>query len=95
VENGFFSAGGLMENIAQTAAAGMGRIAAATGQRPSLGYIASVTNLEINALPLVGDDLITEITIEARVLDIVVISGTITCNGILLVTGSMKILTAV
>ena len=95
VENGAFSAAGLMENIAQTAAAGMGSIAAITGQPVSPGYIVSVKNLEINALPRVGDQLITEITIDARVLDIVVISGTITCKGIVIATGEMKILISV
>jgi predicted hotdog family 3-hydroxylacyl-ACP dehydratase len=95
VENGAFSAAGLLENMAQTAAAGMGSIADVTGQPVSPGFIASVKNLEIAVLPRVGDLLITEITIEARVLDIVVISGTITCNGIVIATGEMKILTSV
>ena len=95
VENGFFSAAGLMENIAQTAAAGMGSVAAATGQLPGPGYIASVKNLEINALPRVNDELVTEITIEARVLDIIVISGKVTCNGITMAQCEMKILTSV
>jgi predicted hotdog family 3-hydroxylacyl-ACP dehydratase len=95
VDNGAFSAAGLMENIAQTAAAGMGNIAAITGQPVSPGYIASVKNLEIAVLPRVGDQLITEITIEARVLDIVVISGTITCKGIVIATGEMKIFISV
>jgi predicted hotdog family 3-hydroxylacyl-ACP dehydratase len=91
VENGSFSAAGMMENIAQTAAAGMGSIAAA-GPPPGPGYIVSVKNLEIAALPQVGDDLITEIIIEARVLDIVVISGKVSCNGITMAQGEMKIL---
>jgi predicted hotdog family 3-hydroxylacyl-ACP dehydratase len=95
MENGAFSAAGLMENIAQTAAAGMGSIGAITGQPPGPGYIASVKNLEINALPLVGDELITEITIEARVLDIIVISGKVTCNGITMARCEMKILVPV
>src|ERR1700748_1931284 len=85
VENGAFSAAGLMENIAQTAAAGMGSFAAATspagqpvgsgpsGPHANAGYIVSVKNLEIFALPQVGDQLITEIIIGARVVDIIVI----------------------
>ena len=92
VENGSFSAAGMMENIAQTAAAGMGSIAAAAGQPPGPGYIVSVKNLEINALPRVNDELITEITIEARVLDIIVISGKVTCDGITMARCEMKIL---
>jgi hypothetical protein len=85
----------LMENIAQTAAAGMGSVAAVTGQPASPGYIVSVKNLDIFALPQVGDDLITEITIGARVLDIIVISGKATCHGITMAQCEMKILTSV
>lgn len=92
VENGAFLAAGLMENIAQTAAAGMGSFGAATGQPPAPGYIVSVKNLEITALPRVNDELITEITIETRVLDIVVISGKVICNGITMAQCEMKIL---
>jgi predicted hotdog family 3-hydroxylacyl-ACP dehydratase len=98
VENGAFSAAGLMENIAQTAAAGMGSFAAATspaGQPANPGYIVSVKNLEIFALPQVGDQLITEINIGARVLDIIVISGKSSCNGITMARCEMKILTSV
>lgn len=99
VENGSFTAAGLMENIAQTAAAGMGSLAAGAGQsaaqpRATPGYIVSVKNLEISALPHVGDQLITETTIGARVLDIIVISGIVTCNGMTMARCEMKILTS-
>ncbi len=81
-----------MENIAQTVAAGAG-YAAKVKQQPILaGYIASVRNLEITALPGIGDELITETTIRTRVLDIIVISGRITCNGKIVATGELNIL---
>lgn len=92
LENGRFSAAGLLENIAQTAAAGAGY--AANGEaRP--GFIASVKNLEIFALPAVDSELLTEIVVTDRVADIIVISGNVTCNGEITATCEMRILTVV
>lgn len=99
VENGRFTAAGLLENIAQTAAAGAGYSARAgieaAPSTPRPGFIASVKNLEIFALPEIGDDLLTVITVTDRVADIVVISGHITCKGVTIATGEMRILTVV
>jgi predicted hotdog family 3-hydroxylacyl-ACP dehydratase len=92
VEKGFFSAAGLMENIAQTVAAGAGYAAKAKNDPVRTGYITSVKNLEIAVLPGIGDELITETTIQTRVLDIIVISGKITCNGKIMATGEINIL---
>jgi predicted hotdog family 3-hydroxylacyl-ACP dehydratase len=92
LKNGELSAAGLMENIAQTVAAGAGWVAR-TGNKPvSPGYIVSVNNLEINAFPALGEELVTETTVKTRVADIVVISGRITCNGMVMATGEMKII---
>ena len=82
---------GLVENIAQTAAARMGHISAMENKPVPVGYIGSVKNLEIFALPKLGDLLETEITIENQVFDVTVISGKIRCNDTLLVQCEMKI----
>jgi hypothetical protein len=42
-----------------------------------------------------GEELFTEITVTARVADIVVISGRITCGQSVIATGEMKILTGI
>jgi hypothetical protein len=42
-----------------------------------------------------GEELITEVTVTARVADIIVISGRITCGQSVIATGEMKILTDV
>src|ERR1700744_581924 len=63
VDNGTFTAAGLMENIAQTAAAGAGYAAHSSNGEVRTGYIVSVSNLEIKALPIVDDELTTETTI--------------------------------
>jgi predicted hotdog family 3-hydroxylacyl-ACP dehydratase len=95
VENGQFGAGGLIENIAQTAAAGAGFVGRAAGGKVSSGAIVSISNLEITRLAAVGEELVTAVTITARVADIIVISGTITCGQDLIAGGEMKILTGV
>ena len=95
VEKGRLSAAGLMENIAQTAAAGAGYAARAVNEGVRSGYIISVKDLDIRALPEIEAELMTEITITARVADIIVISGKTTCGGKVIATGEMKILTSV
>jgi predicted hotdog family 3-hydroxylacyl-ACP dehydratase len=95
VEKGRLSAAGLMENIAQTVAAGAGYAARAVNESVRPGYIISVKDLDIRALPEIEAELMTEITITARVADIIVISGKTTCGGKVIATGEMKILTSV
>ena len=64
VEKGLFREPGLMENIAQTAAARAGYIARSGNLPVQVGYIGAVKNLEIGGLPGTGDELVTEIMIK-------------------------------
>jgi len=91
VENGIFKEPGLVENIAQTAAARAGYIAQQENEPVEVGYIGSVNNLKIFALPKTGNELITEITIENQIFDVTLISGRITCNGEPVAQCNMKI----
>jgi predicted hotdog family 3-hydroxylacyl-ACP dehydratase len=91
VKDGMLTEPGLVENIAQTAAAGIGYICG-MGDRPvPLGYIASIQNLEILALPVVNESIETEVITERQILDVTVISGKIFCNNEVLAHCSMKI----
>jgi hypothetical protein len=103
--NGRLGVAGLIENMAQTAAAGAGFAALAAGGAvrdssepgsavPS-GAIIAINNLGITRLPALGEELITEVTVTARVADIIVISGRITCGQSVVATGEMKILTGI
>lgn len=91
VFNGQLSEAGLTENIAQTAAAGAGFTARQNGEDVANGYIGAIKNLEIFALPFVGDLIETEVTIEMQVFDTTLISGKVSCNGVLLAKCEMKI----
>ncbi|QEC69466.1 3-hydroxyacyl-ACP dehydratase [Panacibacter ginsenosidivorans] len=91
VKDGKFSEAGLIENIAQTAAARAGVTALRKNKPVAIGYIAAVQNLEIIALPEVNNTIHTEITADNEILNVLLISGTATCNGKLLAKCNMKI----
>lgn len=90
-ENGIFKEPGLVENIAQTAAARAGYVSQTENKPVQVGYIGAVNNLQVFSLPKTGDELITEITIENQIFDVTLISGKITCNGQLVAQCKMKI----
>ena len=60
-ENGFFTEGGLVENMAQTAGAGTGYMAMQRGKPTPMGYIAALKNVNIIALPKINDTIRTEV----------------------------------
>lgn len=91
VVNGEFSEAGLMENMAQTAAAGSGNMARIENRPVATGYIGQVKNFEVFELPKVGDELLTEIKIEVQVFDAGIVSGTVKCGDKLLAQCEMKI----
>ena len=91
VENGKFTEPGLVENIAQTAAARAGYVAGLQNQRVQTGYIGAIKNLVIHSLPFVNDELITEIRIENQIFDVMLIKGKVNCDNRLLAECEMKI----
>lgn len=91
VHDGRLSEAGITENIAQTAAAGVGYNTLLNNGPVVIGYIGAVKNLEIFAQPEVGDVIETNVTITNRVFDVTIISGSIKCDGILLAKCEMKI----
>ena len=91
VKDGIFKEPGLVENIAQTAAARAGYVSKTQNKPVMVGYIGAVSGLQVLALPKTGDELITEITIENQIFDVTLISGKITCNDQLIAQCKMKI----
>jgi predicted hotdog family 3-hydroxylacyl-ACP dehydratase len=91
VENGVFKEPGLVENIAQTAAANAGYVSHTQNKPVLVGYIGAVNGLQVFALPKTGDELITEITTENQIFDVTLISGKISCNGQVIAQCKMKI----
>ncbi|MBA3673818.1 MAG: 3-hydroxyacyl-ACP dehydratase [Chitinophagaceae bacterium] len=91
VVNGELTEAGLMENIAQTAAARAGFTAMSENKPVAVGYIGAVKNFEIFELPKINDQLVTEIKIKTQVFDATIISGTIKCNDIVIAQCEMNI----
>jgi predicted hotdog family 3-hydroxylacyl-ACP dehydratase len=80
VIDGRFTAAGLMENMAQTAAAGEGNLARIEDRPIDIGFIAAVKDLEVFELPKVGDELTTEVKFETRMLNAAIVTGKV-CRG--------------
>ena len=90
-EHGLFKEPGLVENIAQTAAARAGYISKTENKPVQVGYIGAVNDLQIFSLPQTGDQLVTEITIENQIFDVTLITGKIVCNNKTIAQCRMKI----
>jgi len=95
-ENIFCSGGrfrepGLIENIAQTAAARVGYICEREKKNVPLGFIGAIKKLIIHQVPAAGDEIVTSVTIEHEVMNATIISGKIRCRGELLAECEMNI----
>lgn len=91
VADGELSEAGLIENIAQTAAAGLGYISLKKNTPVVIGYIAAIKNLEIFALPKTGDKIETGVTIINQVFDVTIIAGEVKRGTTVLAKCEMKI----
>ena len=91
LEKGKLSEGGIIENIAQTAAAGLGYITMQGNEAIFIAYIAAVKDLKIFALPVTGDVIETTVTIKTKVFDVIIILGTVKCKDDLIAKCEMKI----
>ena len=91
VEDGALCEAGLVENIAQTAAARSGYLAKIEKKILHIGYIGDVKNLEIAFLPKINSLLETEIRIKNQIFDITVISGRVWSEKKVLAECEMKI----
>ena len=90
-ENNFLSESGLVENIAQTAAAGVGYDCRKENKPVPIGFIAAIKNLEIIELPQVGMEIETEVTRTNQILDVTIVNGRISSNGRVFVNCEMRI----
>jgi predicted hotdog family 3-hydroxylacyl-ACP dehydratase len=92
VQNGQLAEPGLVENIAQTAAAhaGHNNVLKGIAEAP-LGYIAAVDHLQIHKLPAVHSTIETSIRVIQQVLNVTIIAGTVVCEGEPIAQCEMKI----
>jgi predicted hotdog family 3-hydroxylacyl-ACP dehydratase len=92
VDNGLFSASGLIENIAQTCAARIGYVNKYILKKGiQIGFIGSIRNLTIFELPKVGDVISTTVDVIEEVFGMTLASSRITLDGRTIVETEIKI----
>ena len=92
VDNGYFSASGLIENIAQTCAARIGYVNKYILLKGiQLGFIGAIRNLQVNELPKVEDTITTTVDVLEEVFGMTLANAVVTCGDKVLVTSEMKI----
>jgi predicted hotdog family 3-hydroxylacyl-ACP dehydratase len=95
LSKGILSEAALVENIAQTCAAGFGYLGTQSGETESrLGFIGAVSKLEVLAESKVNDCIDTTVTVLNRFENIYLIEGVATSSGTELLRCQMKIVRA-
>ena len=77
LSDGILREPGLIENIAQSAAAGIAAVPGGEGEKPRLGFIGAIKELKIYKLPKAGDEIITSVTVTHEILNATVVEGKI------------------
>lgn len=91
VVNGKFTEPGLVENMAQTAAAGTGYRYHQNGEVVPVGFIGAIKGLKIHTLPVVGDLLHTEVIIVHTLMSVHVVEAIVYIGDKKVASCEMKI----
>ena len=92
VEDGRFTVSGLLENIAQTAAANVGYACAEKEIPVPRGIIGAISKVQVYKLPKVASKIKTKIEIKHEIFNITLIEGTVEQEGNTLISCQMKIM---
>ncbi len=88
---GFFTEPGLIENMAQSAAAGTGYFFKSRNRDVPVGFIGAIKDFQLFQLPKINELLTTEITVVAEVMNASVIRAKISYNDVEIASCEMKI----
>lgn len=91
VENGYLQEAGIIENMAQSAAAMTGVLAKQQGQEVKRGFIGAVKKLKIEKLPKSSANLSTSVKVIAQVMNANVIEAKVTESGGVIASCQMNI----
>lgn len=86
----FFTASGLIENMAQTVALFTGYQYYLKKETPPTGYIGAIKKTEIIELPRVGEELVTTVNIIHEIMGVTLVNSQIECNGKVIASSQMK-----
>lgn len=91
-ESGQLAEEGILEHIAQTAAAYVGFLRKRAGEEVNMGYIGDIKRCAVShPMPLAGEMLTTHLTIVSQVGNITMVSAETTVDGRTLLTCRMKL----
>ena len=90
-DDGYYSTAGLVESMAQTAAAGTGYLSKKENKPVPLGYIGAVQKLTVFSWPPVNVEIIMSIILITNILQVSLVSGTVRQGEKILATCEMKI----
>ena len=92
VDNGLFSAAGMMENIAQTCAARIGFYNKYILKKDvQVGFIGAVRNYVIKDLAEVGSTISTKVDILEEIFGMTLANAEVMCNGEVIATAEIKL----
>ena len=91
ISRGFFNESGLTENMAQTAALGIGYISVINKKEVPLGFIGAIKNLRIHQMPTVGKTITTQIKILHEVLNATIAKAEVFIGEKIIAEGEFKI----
>jgi len=90
-ENGLFREAGLIENMAQTAAAGQGAKPGVEKGKAPMGFIGGIRNLKVDRFPAAGQEIMTRITPLHQVFDATIVNGEVFLDGQVIASCELKI----
>jgi predicted hotdog family 3-hydroxylacyl-ACP dehydratase len=91
IKNGLLQEAALIENIAQTCAAGFGYLNSKAGGQTMLGFIGAITKLKVHALPKVNTTITTKVIVTHQLENVYLIKGQNSYLGKELLECEMKI----
>lgn len=91
VIDGVFTEPGLIENMAQTAAAGTGFYAAEQGKAAPVGFIGAIKNFEVHQLPKAGETIISETKMVTQIMNAHVVQATVRLHDDIIASAEFKI----
>ncbi len=90
IQDGYFQASGLIEHQAQSVALHTGYKYYLLGKDAPTGYIGAIKSFEAEALPKVGDQLKSEVTILNEVMGVTLVDIVTKLNGEVIAKSQMK-----
>jgi len=91
VDQGFYSTPGMVESMAQTAAAGTGYLFSRENKGVPVGFIGSVQKLEVTDWPPVNGEITMEISLLTNIMQVSLVAGMVKYKGRIMASCEMKI----